>query len=110
MARGRPRGLVPHSTGLSIHQQTLGLAMLGGRLVLAGRWRSGHPGPLVWDAVPGSRGERVGGPRSLGRSGRLQCSRQQALAESGLDRGWQGALAMSSWLRPQLLILFSTPP
>lgn len=32
-------------------------------------------------------------PQELGRSGRLQCSRQQALAESGLDCGWQGALA-----------------
>lgn len=31
-------------------------------LVLSGGWRSGHPGPLVWDAVPGPQGERVAAP------------------------------------------------
>ena len=35
-------------------------------------------------------------PQELGRSGCLQCSRQQALAESGLNCGWQGALALKA--------------
>ena len=55
-------------------------------LVLSGGWRSRHPGPLVWDAVPGPRGERMVAPGAWAFRP-PQCSRQQALAESGLDCG-----------------------
>lgn len=50
------------------------------RAHLHGEQRQGH-------------GERGWWPWELGRSSRLPCKRQQALAGSKLDCGWQGALA-----------------
>lgn len=62
MLRQTQRPGAPHSAGLSIHQQTLGLAMLGGRLVLAGRWRSGIQAHWCGMLCQGHEGERVAAP------------------------------------------------
>lgn len=92
MARGRPRGLVPPPFNRAVYPPAdPGAGHASGRLVLAGRWRSGHPGPLVWDAVPGvTRGEG-GGPRSLGVPAACNAAGNRPWQRVGLDRGWQGA-------------------
>lgn len=93
MARGRPRGLVP-----PIQQGCLSTSRPWGWPCWAADWCLLADGGLGIQAhwcgmlCQGHEG-RGWPPQELGRSGRLQCSRQQALAESGLDRGWQGALA-----------------
>ena len=92
-ARGRPRGLVPPFSRAVCPLADPRAGHVGrqnwcsledGGLGIQAHWCGtlcqGHEGRGWW-------------PQELGRSGRPQCSRQQALAESGLDCGWQGALA-----------------
>lgn len=105
------------SVGLCVHGQnpaylisTHGWLCWATELGLTCGWCSGHPGPLAWEAVAGPWGERVVAPEVWA----LQPPAVQQA--TGPGREWAGLRVagspgpQGSWLGPQLLILFSTPP